>query len=219
MICWADPHAAPMLQMISSMTKRSSILLGAGGHAAVVAATARALGWPIAGMVAREKMPLAPAVPFLGDDSWLAAQDPQAHILLNGLGFVPNRPNHRHTLQERFEALGFVFPALVHPQAYVAEDVILEPGAQIMAGALVQVSASIGRGAIINSGAIVEHHCVIGDFAHVAPGAVLCGDVTVGVGAFIGAGAIVTPGVGLSAGQIVKAGERVSHKSADIPGL
>ena len=78
-----------------------------------------------------------------------------------------------------------------HVSAAIASDATLGDGAQVMAGAVIQPAARIGRNVLVNTRAVVEHDCVVGDHAHVAPGAVLCGGVSIGESAHIGAGAVI----------------------------
>lgn len=192
-----------------------AILLGGGGHGRVVRALAEALGWRLVGLCD----PGLPAgsdwhgLPVLGDDSALAAQDPGAVALLNGIGRMPGQTGRRR-LQEALAAKGFAFPPLVHPAAWVAPDTRLGPGAQVMAGAVVQPGCSIGAGAIVNTRAGIDHDGTLGADVHIAPGATLCGRVSVGDGAFIGAGATVIQGCRIGAGAMVAAGVTVA---ADLP--
>jgi UDP-perosamine 4-acetyltransferase len=189
--------------------KQPIVLIGAGGHAAVVASIIEALGiFFIVGYTA----PAAGAATIscrykhLGDDGVLPALFRQgvrlAALGLGGTG--DNRP--RHELYERIRLLGFEFPPLKHPAAIVAPDVVIGEGCVIAPGAVVNTGARIGINIIVNSGAVVEHDCVVGDHVHVASGAVLCGGVRVGRMAHIGAGAVVIQGVTLGEGALVGAG-------------
>lgn len=104
---------------------------------------------------------------------------------------------------------------LVHPDARIAPRVQIGEGSLIGMGALIQAGARIGRHVIINTGAIVEHDNWIGDYAHVGPGVVLSGDVRIGEGAMVGAGAVILPGVHIGKGAIVGAGAVVTLPVSD----
>ncbi len=197
------------------MTAPEVLLLGAGGHGVVVLALARALGWQVAGVCDPALSPGTTweGLPVLDEDTALSARDPGATQLLNGLGKMPGSAA-RAALQARWTARGFAFPALVHPAAWVAPGTDLAPGAQVMAGAVVQPRCRIGAGAIVNTGARLDHDGTLGDDVHLAPGATLCGGVTVGEGAFIGAGATVIQGLTIGPRALVPAGATVLH---DIP--
>lgn len=93
---------------------------------------------------------------------------------------------------------------LVHPFTYVSKSASFGEGTVIMAGAIVQARAKIGRHCIINTGATVDHDCVVGDYTHIAPGAHLCGGVIVGEGALVGVGVGIEPRAHVPAWSIVK---------------
>lgn len=99
--------------------------------------------------------------------------------------------------------------ALVHPSAQLARGVVVGEGSVVMAGAIVNPDAHIGRNVIVNTGAVVEHDCTIGDAVHVAPGATLCGGITVGENSLVGAGAVIHPNVRIGRDVIIGAGATV----------
>ena len=61
----------------------------------------------------------------------------------------------------------------------------------IMAGAVINADAVIGKHCIVNTGATVDHDCVIGDYCHIALGANVSGGTHIGEGTWIGVGACV----------------------------
>lgn len=115
----------------------------------------------------------------------------------------------REKLTERF--VGHHFPVLVHPNAVIADDVVIGEGSVVMAGAVINPGASVGRGVIINTSSSVDHDCVIGDYCHIAVGAHLCGTVVVGEACWIGAGATISNNVNICGGCMIGAGAVVIH--------
>lgn len=99
--------------------------------------------------------------------------------------------------------------ALVHPSAQLARGVVVGGGSVVMAGAVINPDAHIGRNVIVNTGAVVEHDCTIGDAVHIAPGATLCGGITVGENSLVGAGAVIHPNVRIGRNVIIGAGATV----------
>lgn len=189
--------------------KQPVVLMGAGGHAAVVASIIEALeSFFIVGYTAPSagETIISCHYKYLGDDSVLPALFSQgvklAALGLGGTG--DNRP--RCELYKQVRALGFEFPLLKHPSAVVAPDVVCGEGCVIAPGAVVNAGAKLGTNVIVNSGSIVEHDCVIADHVHIATGAVLCGGVRVERLAHIGAGAVVIQGVTVGEGAVVGAG-------------
>jgi len=191
--------------------KRPVIIIGSGGHAAVVADALLLAGETVLGFTdpdASRHGTRICGMPVLGDDSALASLAPAEVLLANGIGGTGAGPAKelRRDVQRRFESLGWTFAPVRHPSAVVSPFAQVDASAQLFARAVVQPGAHVGRGCIVNTGAIVEHDVVVGEFAHVSCGATLCGDVQVGAGSHIGAGAIVRQGVQLGEDSVVGAG-------------
>jgi sugar O-acyltransferase (sialic acid O-acetyltransferase NeuD family) len=103
----------------------------------------------------------------------------------------------------------------IHPNSFIASNVIMGEGSVIMAGAIINSDVSIGKHAIINSAAVVEHDCMIGDFVHVSPGAKLAGSVQVGEGTQIGIGAVVIQEVKIGKWVTIGAGAVIIQEVPD----
>ena len=125
--------------------------------------------------------------------------------LANRTGTVIAVGDNRDRKGEAEAHAGDTFPILVHPCASINGEVLIGEGTVIMAGAVVQTRAKIGRFCILNTGCSVDHDCVLGDYVHIAPGAHLCGNVTVGEGALVGVGVGVAPNTVIPAWSLVKA--------------
>ncbi len=190
------------------------LLLGCGGHAKVVAAMLSLNNATVLGVV--DKHYSAEHIVFkgwdiLGDDSIVENYPIQEIELANGIGFLPGAMS-RIDVFNRFVDKGYPFVTIVHPQAIVAADVVLQQGVQVMAGAVIQPDAVIGENVIVNTGATVDHDCDIGASCHIAPGATLCGGVRLAENVFIGSGACVTQGVAIGANSVIGAGVVVTKE-------
>ncbi len=184
------------------------IVIGAGGHAKVVLAALEEAAVEVHGLTDADAANVGRRVleaPVLGDDRVVAGYAPDTIRLANGIGST-GKDHVRITAFERFHQLGYVFATIVHPTAFVAADVKLSEGVQVMAGAVIQPGCRIGENAIVNTGARVDHDCNIGAHAHIAPGAVLCGGVAVGRGAHVGAGSTVLQNIEIGPRGLVGAG-------------
>lgn len=199
------------------MSKRTGvgpplILVGAGGHARVLHALALAADQRVIGLcdpdLAARRETHWLGVPVLGGDEALADMDPASVGLINGIGQVVGS-RWRQSIYEQMRSAGFRFPPLIHPTAWVAPDVTLLDGVQIMAGCIVQPGCRIGEGSIVNTRASVDHDCIIGANVHIAPGATLCGGVQVEDSVLIGAGAVLIQGLHVGTGSIIGAGTTV----------
>jgi sugar O-acyltransferase (sialic acid O-acetyltransferase NeuD family) len=184
------------------------LIVGAGGHAAVVADALLACGERVLGFTdadpAKHGHTLC-GLPVLGGDDALGAHSPGELMLVNGLGGV-NDTTARRTVQRRLEAAGWHFAGVRHPTAIVSPFAQVGDGVQLLAASVVQAGARIGAGCIVNTAAIVEHDVVLGAWVHLAPRAVVCGDVAIGPHSHVGAGAVVRQGIRLGEGSMVGAG-------------
>lgn len=206
------------------------VLIGAGGHAKVVAALALAVGRRLVGVcdpvLAAERVLEWRGLPVLGDDTAIAQFGPDRYEMALGIGIVPGS----RLRTERFRALkdlGYRFPALIHPGASVDGTAVVGEGAQIMSGVVVQPDVRIGTNAILNTNASIDHDCDIGDHVHVAPGAVICGGVRVGNETFVGASATILQKLTIGERCLVAAGstlrrnlpdcaQHVPHRTVDL---
>lgn len=192
-----------------STAVRPLVMLGAGGHARVLAALASVAGYPVLGVcdpaLAAAAVSRWEGLDVLGDDSALDRLPPGRVTLMLGVGQLA-ASTLRELLFASWRARGYDFPTLVHPAAWVAPGVMLGDGVQVMAGAVIQPGCTIDENSIVNTRAGIDHDCRIGRDVHVAPGATLCGSVTVDAGAFIGAGATVIQGVYIGRRAVVGAG-------------
>lgn len=183
------------------------IIVGAGGHGAVVADIVRdAIGFvddepALAGTACFDR-------PVLGPIASLPRIEHDAVVVAIGDNRV------RRTLIERMCAAGERLVAVVHPFASVAPSATIGAGSMLSAGALVLPRAVIGRGVILNTKASVDHDSVVGDFAHVGPGATVGANVHLGEETLIGLGASVVSGITIGARTIVGAGAVVVR---DLP--
>jgi sugar O-acyltransferase (sialic acid O-acetyltransferase NeuD family) len=185
------------------------IIIGAGGHAAVVADALLVCGIEVIGFTdldPRRHGVRHCGLPVLGDDEGVLSGYRQENILLaNGIGGVGSTELRRKA-QMALQQSGWRFARVRHPSAIVSPRAEISDSAQLLAGSIVQVGAQIGPGSIVNTGAVIEHDCAIGGFVHAAPRSLLCGDVKVGSGSHIGAGAVVKQGVHLGPNTLIGAG-------------
>lgn len=198
----ADSGAAPEI-----------VVIGAGGHAKVVAETIAAGGkYRVAGFIDPEKKgDVLPGIPVIGGDDKLQELR-NGGIRYAALAIGDNAL--RQKIAEKIAAIGFDYPVIAHPKALVSPSAEIGQGAVVMQGAIIGSCAIVEDFAIINTGSIIEHDNVAGRFSHIAPGCSLAGSVRTGDRAFIGIGSSVIPGISIGNDAIVGAGSSVVR---DIP--
>lgn len=185
------------------MTRRL-LVLGAGGHGKVVADAALASGRY--GSVAFADDRPGARDRLMGLEIMGAIDDAVATGAFDALIVGIGHNATRLAIQDRFEALGAPFDAVVHPRAVVAPSASIGPGSVLMAGAVVNAEARIERAVIANTTCVVEHDCVVADGAHLSPGALLGGECSIGVCGWIGIGACLIQGRKIGAASIIGAG-------------
>jgi len=189
------------------------VILGAGGHGrALIELLADLPGYAVIGLV--DQAPVGAAmlgVPILGDERVLPGLRRHG-VALAVLAIGDARI--RLAAAARFAALGFGFPALVHPSASRARSATLGEGTVVLPRAVLGAAVRVGRFCIVNTGAILEHDVVLEEAVHCAPGCVLPGGVRVGAAAVIGAGASCRPYVAIGAGAVVGVGAAVTQDVA-----
>ncbi|MBI5960526.1 MAG: acetyltransferase [Chloroflexi bacterium] len=169
----------------------SILILGAGGHAKVVADILIGQGIEVMGYLDDNPQtwntkPLN--IPVLGPTHIYAQYEADGMIIGIGSNII------RRSLVDQLGADGRVSWAnAIHHQSIIAPSVRLGVGLIIAAGAILTPDSVIGDHVIINTAATVDHDCQIGAFCHIAPGSHLGGGVQVGEGTLIGIGATVLP--------------------------
>jgi UDP-perosamine 4-acetyltransferase len=184
------------------------IILGAGGHARVVADALIARGLRVRGFVDSDSTrhgALLLGLPVLGGDDVLERAAPSEVLLANGIGSAGSMETRRR-VYDSAKARGFSFATIVHPAAIVAPSARLGEGVQVLARAVVQPLAVVGENSIVNTGAIVEHDVTVGSHVHISPGCVLAGGAKIGDLAHVGVGSVVIQGMSIGDGSLVAAG-------------
>lgn len=200
------------------MTRRVAIL-GAGGHARVIADILRlqieaGAAIEFAGFIGRTEN--RQSVQLLGTDTdlpGLYAGSALTHLVI-GIGTLRGGPSIRTSLEAQIAEIGIPFHTARHPSAIIADSVTIGAGTVIMAGTVVNPGVRLGNHAIVNTRSSIDHDCEVGDHVHIAPGATLSGDVVVGARSLIGVGASCRQGIIIGENVTIGAGAAIV---CDIP--
>jgi acetyltransferase EpsM len=187
------------------------LIVGAGGHAHVVADAIRRLaraGEDVAIVGLLDDAPCLHGTAVLGSPV-LGAMAAIGEIAHDACVVAVGNNGVRRELYDRLAGQGERFATIVHPTAVIGAGVAIGAGTFVAAQAVLNPEARLGENVIVNTAAIVEHHCVVGAHAHVAPGARLGGQAAVEEGVLVGIGATVMPRCSVGAWSTVGAGSVV----------
>ncbi|MFH1075685.1 MAG: NeuD/PglB/VioB family sugar acetyltransferase [Pseudomonadota bacterium] len=197
---------------------KNCIILGGGGHAAVliecIRASRCAIFYGILDADQKQWRKQLLGIDIIGGDELLSniANNGVKYFVV-GLGSVgDNKPRQR--LFELGCANNLEALTIVHPSALCSASAEIGHGVQLLPNSIVNARAVIKANTIVNSGAIVEHDCYIGNHVHIATGAKLASAVSVGDGVHIGIGATIKQCIKIGERSIVGAGAVVVD---DVP--
>lgn len=196
------------MNRLSSMIDKPVLVIGAGGHTKVLVDALLLQKVNIVGILDCQSDQTGKkilGIPIIGNDGVISAYHPTEVLLVNGIGSI-GKTLLRQSVFVKFKKNNYRFATVVHPGAILARDVLLQEGAQVMAGAIIQTGCSIGGNSIVNTGAKLDHDCKIGVHVHLSPGSTLCGGCIVEDGVHIGAGATVVQGLRIGRESIIGAG-------------
>ena len=174
------------------ISMKNIVILGAGGHAHVIADIVKAEGNRV--------------VAFLDDDS--SQKDCSGpisnYVKYLDCEFVIGIGNN--DVREKISCLNLKWHTAKHPSAIISESAQIGEGSVVMPNAVINARARVGSHCIINTSSIIEHDCRIGDFTHVSVGANLGGTVLIGSKTWIGIGSTIKNNCSIISNIIVGAG-------------
>lgn len=176
------------------------IIIGASGHARVIADIIKCSGDDVIGFLDDRDPSTFPGLKVLGRTSEVQKFIASGVLFIIGIG--DNRT--RKIMAERQHDLHYY--TAIHPSAVIASDVVIGEGTVIMANAVVNTGSEIGSHCIINTSATVDHDNQLDDYVHLSPGVHLSGTVSIGNGSWLGTGAVVCNNVNICGSCVVGAG-------------
>lgn len=197
--------------------KETIVIIGAGGHAKVVAECIDKQKYDIAGFLDKDDKLVGKeinGIPVIGDDSnptyWLRKGITGCII---GIGHIGGY-RLRNRLYEKYKNAGYHMVNAIHPQSMISPNAVIKAGTVVMPGAIINANAYIGENVIINSKTVIEHDVVIHNGVHIAPGSTVSGGTHIGENTLIGAGSVIIQMINIGKETIVGAGSVVIH---DVP--
>lgn len=179
---------------------KSVVIIGASGHGKVIADIVLKSGDKVIGFLDDriEKGKLIVGFEVLGKISDYKNYSDCEFVIAIGNPYIR---------EKIADALNVKWYTAIHPTAVISSlDVEIGEGTVVMANAVINSSAKIGRHCIINTGAIVEHDNILSDYVHLSPNVALAGMVSVGKSTHIGTGACSKQVVNIASNCIIGAG-------------
>ena len=182
-------------------------IYGCGGHAKVVAATARLCGYEIAGFW--EDSIARVGTDFFGSRIIRFEDVPQDTAVFVAFG------NNRMRLEKgRMLEKNFQVPTLIHPSAQIAEGVTIGIGCYIGALSNIDPDCEIGDFCIVNNGANISHESLLQNGCHVCGGCQVAGNCVIGEEVMFGIGSCMIEKCSVGDHCVIGAGSTVIR---DIP--
>ncbi len=144
-------------------------------------------------------------LPILGSSDWLHENSDVFIIVALG------SPALRRRVSEDIKAISNnSFAKIIHPRAWIGDDVEIEEGSVICAGALITTNIHIGEHVHVNIGSTIGHDAHLDAYVTLNPSVNISGNVRVGTGCEIGTGSVVIPHANIAEWSIIGAGSVVT---------
>ena len=189
------------------MQKKKVVIFGAGGHAKVIADIIKKNGDEVVGFL-DDNQSIQGNIIFdnkkvIGTTQELDVNKYEDCYFCVGIG----NNKIRRKIANKYSRLNWY--TAIHPNAIIANEVYIEEGTVIMAGAVINPGTKIGKHCIINTCSSLDHDNVIEDYVHISPGAHLAGTVKICEGTWICAGVTVINNISIGKNNTIGAGATV----------
>lgn len=186
------------------------IIIGAGGHAKVVADLILKTGNKLLGFLDDlSNVDQIFGFKILGNISKCLEYKDKKFIIAIGNNYIRKKISAEYDLK---------YISLIHPSACIGLGVSIDEGTAVLANCVINSGAKIGKHCIINTASIIEHDNLVENFAHVSPNACLGGNVQIGECTHIGIGATLKNNISICKDCIIGAGA-VVIKNIDESGV
>lgn len=187
------------------------VIVGAGGHAKVVADAIEKEGVHcILGFVDENREITGEIYGYQVIGGLEVFEEEQFSAVNAGILAVGDNLS-RNRLAKRISQIkpSFEFVTVTHPAAVISRGARVGKGTIIMPGAVVKSDTWVGNHCVINSNCSIGHDTWIGDFVTIGPGALVGGNVRVGNCSMVSLGANVIHNVKIGDHTIIGSGATV----------
>lgn len=179
------------------------LLVGAGGFGRVVLEHASAL-YDCAFLDDGDAT-IVDGVSVIGKTSEMASFYPEYTLLLVTIG----NNALRDRLYKEAASIGFSFPNIIHPSAYISPHAHIGTGCVILNNAVVQNNATCGDGCILNPGVELHHDSTIGSCCLIYTNSVVRSLASIGDRVWIGSNSTISTSASVSSDGRVEDGNTV----------
>ena len=191
------------------------LILGNGGHARscidVIEAEKK---YKIFGIISNEPTYGNIKYPIIGTDNDLEKLIAECKNVMIAFGSIKD-PSLRIKKYNMLKEIGFNFPIIKSPYAYVSSSAIIGEGSIIMHHSMINSHSIIGKNCIINSKALIEHDVKIGDHVHVSTSAVVNGSTEIDDESFVGSNAVLRESIKIGKRCLISAGLFINRNMND----
>lgn len=178
------------------MSKEKLLLVGAGGFGRMVAEQAM-LQYDCAFVDDGQPVGIEICcIPVVGGLANLPELRKEYDLLVVDIG----NNQFRAQVYEKAEALGYTFPNIVAPSAYISPYSKMGCGCVVLQNACVQNGASVGNGVLLNAGTEIHCDATVGNYALIYTNSVIRTGATVGSFARIGSNCTICNNVAVPDG-------------------
>ena len=187
--------------------KKNVVIIGASGHARVIADIVKINGDNIIGFL-DDNAEIQGKTIFdgkivLGDTSEESVKKYADCYFIIGIG------SHRvrKIISEKYSNLKWY--TAIHPSSIIGSDVSIKEGTVIMAGTVINTGTVVGKHCIVNTSSSLDHDNILEDYVHISPGSHLAGTVRISEGTWICAGVTIINNITIGKNNIIGAGATV----------
>lgn len=146
---------------------------------------------------------LIDGVKVIGTTDDMEEHFPEYKLLLVTIG----KNKLRQSLYEKAEAIGYSFPNIIHPSAYISPHAHIGNGCMILNNAVIQNNAECGDGCILNPGVELHHDSFVGSYCLIYTNSVIRSLTHVGNRVWIGSTATVSTSAEVPDDAVIGDGE------------
>jgi sugar O-acyltransferase (sialic acid O-acetyltransferase NeuD family) len=198
------------------------LIIGSGGHARPVIATALENGWEIEGIIDLSTTSISKKIldiHIIGSIETVKKFNPSKIDIFIAIGDnIKRKALYIDTVK-----LGFNLPNLIHKTSYISKTAKLGMANYIGPFTHIGPEVIVGNCCIVNTCVNIEHQTIVENFVQLAPNSVVCGNVEISNSVFIGANATIINNIYVAENVTIGAGaviiQDILEKNKKIVGV